>query len=402
MFYIYSKNSVTFYGPTEEDTTADSFGYDVLHDPTGAPGICQRFLISPVLKMAIGTQGSLTFGIYPDHPMYGKLHNRSTYVFVADDEGEIWRGRIISQSKGFDNVINVYAEGELAYLQDTFMRPFVFKGTREDFLTMLIDNHNNQLTSSLNPSANTFRKFELSYYDPDSSTDMVDIATSNAMSTWSLISEHIISKGFYPTLYTSGTDRIVRFSKEFSGSSQLIEFASNLIDLNHTKDATNVITALIPYGPTLEQGDPGYEEQPTTNGTWNGNRMTVTVLDPDTPLGMIRSSNAVRVVYGDIVGTKIYEDNITDNMDLYRAAVADLHKIESEAISITARAVDLRGLDSNGKDRLLPGYEYTVTSPPQDIEARLVCTSVELRISEPNNSVFNFGVGPKALTSLVG
>lgn len=401
MFFIYSVNATAGYDPTDGGIIIDNFGYDVLHDPTDAFGIHQRLLISPVLKMAIGTQGSLTFGIHPDHPMYGRLHNRSTYLFVADDEGEIWRGRIISQSKGFDNIINVYAEGELAYFQDTFMRPFVFKGTRENFLTMIIDNHNNQLTNSLNPPANTFRKFELSYPDPDSATDMVDIATSNAMSTWSLISEHVISKGFYPTLYTSGSNRIIRFSKEFSGSNQLIEFASNLIDLNHTKDATNVITALIPYGPTLSPGDPGYEEQPTTNGTWNGNRMTVTVLQPDVP-GMVRSSNAVRMVYGDIVGTKIYEDNITDSMDLYRAAVADLHKIESEAISITARAVDLRGLDSNGKDRLLPGYEYTVTAPPQDIEARLVCTSVELRISEPNNSVYNFGVGPKALTSLVG
>lgn len=401
MFYIYSKNTAfTGHDPTA-DTTIDRFGYDVLHDPTDAPGIRQRLLISPILKMAIGTQGSLTFGIHPDHPMYGRLHNRSTYLFVADDEGEIWRGRIISQSKGFDNIINIYAEGELAYFQDTFMRPFVFKGTREAFLSMIIDNHNDQLTSSFDVYLNTLRKFELSYSDPDRATDMVDIATSNAMSTWSLISEHIISKGFYPTLYTSGSNRIIRFSKEFSGSNQLIEFASNLIDLNHTKDSTNVITALIPYGPTLNPGDTGYEEQPTTNGTWNGNRMTVTVLDPDTPLGMIRSSNAVRVVYGDIVGTKIYEDNITDNMDLYRAAVADLHKIESEAISITARAVDLRGIDSNGKDRLLPGYEYTVTSPPQDIEARLVCTSVELHISEPNNSVFNFGVGPKAITNLV-
>lgn len=399
MFYIYSKNTaIAGYDPTA-DTTIDRFGYDVLHDPTDAPGIRQRLLISPVLKMAIGTQGSLTFGIYPDHPMYGRLHNRSTYVFVADDEGEIWRGRIISQSKGFDNIINIYAEGELAYFQDTYMRPFVFKGTREDFLGMIIDNHNDQLTSSLDPYVNTSRKFELSYQV--SYTDMVDIATSNAMSTWALISEHIISKGIYPTLYTAGSDRIIRFSDEFSGSSQMIEFASNLIDLNHTKDATNVITALIPYGPTLEQGDPGYEEQPTTNGTWNGNRMTVTVLQPDTPIGMVRSSNTVRVVYGDIVGTKIYEDNITDNMDLYRAAVADLHKIESEAISITARAVDLRGIDGNGKDRLLPGYEYTVTAPPQDIEARLVCTSVELHISEPNNSVFNFGVGPKAITNLV-
>ena len=402
MFYIYSKNATTGYDPTEGDTTIDSFGYDVLHDPTDAPGIRQRLLISPILKMAIGTQGSLTFGIYPDHPMYGKLHNRSTYVFVADDDGEIWRGRIISQSKGFDNIVNIYAEGELAYFQDTYMRPFVFKGTRENFLSMIIDNHNDQLTSSLNPSANTFRKFELSYSDPDRATDMVDIATSNAMSTWSLISEHIISKGIYPRLYTAGSDRIIRFSDEFSGSNQLIEFASNLIDLNHTKDATNVITALIPYGPTLNPGDTGYEEQPTTNGTWNGNRMTVTVEKPDTPLGMIRSSNTVRVVYGDIVGTKIYEDNITDNMGLYRAAVADLHKIESEAISITARAVDLRGLDSNGKDRLLPGYEYTVTSPPQDIEAKLVCTSVEIHITDQNNSVYNFGVGPKALTSLVG
>lgn len=402
MFYIYSKNSVTFYGPTEENTTADSFGYDVLHDPTDAPGIRQRLLISPILKMAIGTQGSLTFGIHPDHPMYGKLHDRSTYIFVADDEGEIWRGRIISQSKGFDNIVNIYAEGELAYFQDTYMRPFVFKGTRENFLSMIIDNHNDQLTSSLDPYSNTFRKFELSYSDPDRATDMVDIATSNAMSTWSLISEHIISKGFYPMLYTSGSDRIIWFKKEFSGSNQLIEFASNIIDLNHTKDATNVITALIPYGPTLNPGDTGYEEQPTTNGTWNGNRMTVTVVQSDTPLGMVRSSNAVRLVYGDIVGTKIYEDNITDPMDLYRAAEADLRKNESEAINITARAVDLRGIDSNGEDRLLPGYEYTVTSPPQDIEAVLVCTSVEIHITDQNNSIYNFGVGPKALTSLVG
>lgn len=373
-------------------------GNEILHDPTRQNP--DRLLISPVLQMSVGSQGSLSFGISPEHPMYSSLNNRTTFLTVLDDAGEVWRGRVISQEKGWENIINIYAEGELAYLQDTRMRPFVFVGTRIGLLQRLMDNHNAQLTASdiSIPTLNNPRKFTLDTANSDVDSEAVSVTESNAQSTWSLIDEYIIKRGYYPITYRSGNKTYIKFVSDFPDGDQQIKFAENLLDLSYSRDSTEIYTKLIPLGATLDSSDPEYEEKPTT-GTWqawHGNRRTIRRATAGDGTDILKS-NAGRLIFGDIIGTKVYDD-ITDANELYAAASADLTKMISESINITARAVDIGNI--NGTAPLRVGNYYTTYSQPHDLNIRLLCSSAEIHLTEPDQSEFEFGVGQKTLTEL--
>lgn len=371
------------------------YGSDIIHDPTRQKPGC--LLVNPVLNMAVGKQGSLSFGLSPDHPMYGQLKNRTSYLTVLDDAGEVWRGRVISQEKGWENVISAYAEGELAYLQDTVMRPYVFSGTRRQFLVMLMDNHRAQLTSSdiSTPTLNNPRKFTLDLTNSDVDTDAISVTISSGDTTWSLIDEHIIRAGYYPVTYKSGNTVYIKFVSDFPDSTQQIRFAENLLDLTYQRNAADVVTKLIPYGAILDSGDPEYETKPTS-GYWHGNRRTIRQAAAGNGSDILKS-NAGRLIFGDIVGTKVYDD-ITDANELYAAASADLTKMISESVNITARAVDIGTI--NGTAPLRVANYYTTYSQPHDLNIRLLCSSAEIHLTEPDQSEFEFGVGQKTLTDL--
>ena len=371
-------------------------GNEILHDPTRQNP--DRLLISPVLQMSVGSQGSLSFGISPEHPMYGSLNNRTTFLTVLDDVGEVWRGRVISQEKGWENIINIYAEGELAYLQDTRMRPFVFVGTRSRLLQVLIDNHNAQLTASdiSIPTLNNPRKFTLDTANSDVDSDAITVTESNASSTWDLIDEYIIKRGYYPITYRSNGITYIKFVSDFPDGDQQIKFAENLLDLSYSRDSTEIYTKLLPLGATLDSSDPEYEEKPTATGTWHGNRRTIRRATAGDGTDILKS-NVGRLIFGDIVGTKVYDD-ITDANALYAAASADLDKMISESVNITARAVDIGNI--NGTAPLRVGNYYTTFSQPHDLNIRLLCSSAEIHLTEPDQSEFEFGVGQKTLTDL--
>jgi hypothetical protein len=331
-------------------------GSEILHDPTRQKP--DRLLISPVLQMSVGSQGSLSFGISPEHPMYGSLNNRTTFLTVLDDAGEVWRGRVISQEKGWENIINIYAEGELAYLQDTVMRPYVFVGTRRAFLRILLDNHKAQLTASdiSIPTLNNPRKLYLDLTNSDVDTDAISVVVSSGATTWSLIDEYIIKRGYYPITYRSGNKTYIKFVSDFPDGDQQIKFAENLLDLSYSRDSTEIYTKLLPLGATHDSNDPEYEQKPTTTGNWHGNRRTIRRATAGDGTDILKS-NAGRLIFGDIIGTKVYDD-ITDANELYAAASADLTKMISESVNITARAVDIGTL--NGTARCALG---TTTRP---------------------------------------
>lgn len=370
-------------------------GSDVIHDPTGKRPGC--LLAEPVLSMAVGRQGSFSFEMPPTHPMYGQLHDRTSYLAVLDDTGEIWRGRVISQEKGWENLISIYAEGELAYLQDTVMRPYVFSGTRKEFLRILIRNHNEQLTATdiSISSLDNPRKFTLDTANSDVDSDPISVTISDGDSIWSLIDEYIIRAGYYPVTYKSGDTVYIKFVSDFPDSTQQVKFAENLLDLTYQRNAADVITKLIPYGATLESGDSEYEQKPQS-GYWHGNRRTIRNATAGDGSDIIKN-NAARQIFGDIVGIKVYND-ITGADELYAAASADLAKLVNEAITISARAVDISLL--NGSTPLRVGYYHTTYSPLHGINLKLLCSEAEIDLSSPDKSTYEFGAGQKTLTDL--
>jgi hypothetical protein len=70
----------------------------------------------------------------------------------------------------------------------------------------------------------------------------------------------------------------------------------------------------------------------------------------------------------------------------------------AESVNITARAVDIGII--NGTAPLRVGNYYTTYSQPHDLNIRLLCSSAEIHLTEPDQSEFEFGVGQKTLTDL--
>ena len=197
--------------------------------------------ISPVLKEKLNTHGSLEFSMAPQHPLYESIKKRLSYIFVYDDGEEIWRGRVISVSLGWDNRKIVYCEGELSYLADTTVRPFAFSGTVEAFLQKLVTNHNSQMGNS------DARRFAAGTVTVSGN---VNITVSSPQTTWESISTNLLKvfDGYIRTRKSGSTvyiDYLVDFTED---SGQDIVFGENLIDLTEQMDAANVLSRVIPYG----------------------------------------------------------------------------------------------------------------------------------------------------------
>ena len=64
----------------------------------------ELYLNQPKLTLEMGKAGSLEFGIMPDHAYYDRLSQLSTVVTVEYDDTEIFRGRVLSNTRDFQNI----------------------------------------------------------------------------------------------------------------------------------------------------------------------------------------------------------------------------------------------------------------------------------------------------------
>ena len=98
------------------------------------------------LDIEVGKAGSFTFKIYPTNIGYNYFQKFKSYVSLYREDRLIFSGRVLEEKKGFSNEKTIICEGLLAMLNDSIIRPFSFQGTITEFLTMLINNHNSQVS----------------------------------------------------------------------------------------------------------------------------------------------------------------------------------------------------------------------------------------------------------------
>lgn len=110
-------------------------------------------LISPTLTREFGKAGSLEFTIQLGNVAHSALQKLKTVVSVEQDDKEIWQGRVMNHEQDFMMRQKVYCEGELAYLNDTYVPPYTANDvTIRQFLDFLCKNH-----TSLTDSYKSFR-----------------------------------------------------------------------------------------------------------------------------------------------------------------------------------------------------------------------------------------------------
>ena len=357
-------------------------GSELLYQ-TGA----DRIAISAKLTEEINTFGSLDMVL--DNPQNLTLFSP---VEVYDDDGMKWRGRVLTLENGFtDTRKTARCEGALAFLNDTVLPPFVFRGTSAAFFTAVINNHNSQLP------VNDPRRFTLGTV---SATDVSTLARSSqtAMSSWEAIKTRLLDlRGGY--IYLSGDDlNVINYVDDYPVCDQTIHFGENLVNLIQTEGAESVATLIYAYGATNDQEHTEPEPTPATGMQyWNGNRVHL-----DGPVTFDSASwQAYIDRFGYVYATATFDDcTTTDGL----TAAADQWLVDNMASLISSIEITAADLSINDPtiDELQSGKYVRIICEPLNLDVVLVCIRKESDLLDMSQTRITIGRDPVTISGMVG
>lgn len=323
-------------------------------------------LIDPTWTEEINKAGSLEFTIYPTHQLYDKYKKMTTIFAVKDENDKInWRGRVLNDTKDFYNAKQVYCEGQLAFFNDSIIRPYNLKNyTLEKFFNHILSQHNQQVEIQ--------KRFAYGYCDLGYKTDFI---TENYQYRTSLdeLQDLLDNYGGYilfdgPKIYYSSVSGTI--------SNQSIQFGVNLLDYNESMEATDIYTVLIPLGRQPEKEDGTVTEEPLTIKSVNDGK------------DYIEDKNGINA-FGRIVGTITFDD-ITNAKTLKSVATRYLGKMFDLEASFNVTAADLYDLGIN-VDRIQCGNYHQILSLPHGIDTYYQCTKIVHKLEDPMSSEYTFG-----------
>ena len=342
-------------------------------------------LFNPKLTLEMGKAGSLEFDIPPNNIHYSDVRQLTSLVTVDMDGEEIFRGRVLSNERGFNNVRHIYCEGNLAFLVDSVQKTEKYTGTTRALFNKIIAAHNARVEPSKRFTVGQVtidnRDIIITGQSDDLNTGDIDykqIAIDSIVGEWSdsleLIQTCLIDYcgGYLRTRYQNGVNYI-DFVKEYGGTaSQEIELGKNLLDLSEEISVEDLFTVLIPLG-----------DDNLTIASVNGGRDEIV------------DEEAVSL-YGRIVRTHVF-NNVNDPTTLAENGVRYLLNNINVPRTVTITAVDLHILDKNVSAIRL-GDRVHISSGPHSMDEYLVCTKIEYDMSNPVNDKYTFGNPKQSLT----
>lgn len=330
--------------------------------------------------------GSFVFSIYPDHFYYDSFIKLKTVITVYKFGKIIFRGRILNDVTDHWNNKVITCEGELGFLQDTIIRPFVFNGTPEELFRKFIEEHNSQVDE--------FKQFKIgtvTVVDPNS---YITRSNSGYESTISNMTSRLIEDSlggyFYITHGIDGTDQIptIHYLADFTKvSTQKIEFGSNLKNYTKTVKAEDIATALIPLGKEIDDGDSETENK------------RLTISDVNDGKDYVYNEAGVNL-YGWIFKVETWDD-VTDANNLKTKAISRVNNLVNQNITIELTAIDLRLVDPNVESFNVCDY-IQVTSEPHKFDSTLLCNKQTFDILKPDNDTVTLGYTYSSFTEMSG
>ena len=342
------------------------------------------------VHLAVDEAGSLSFTIDNNHPFVGQLTRLKGRLELLADGLPIFRGRILSDTQGFDLERTIEAEGQLACLNDSIVPPFDFPADYEDdpeyaaadnvvafWLGKLLEAHNAQVTQE-----QQIKLGQVTVSDPN---NYITRSNTNYATTWATITDKLSGSAL-------GGHLLVRYEEDGTyldyladyplSNVQGITFAENLLELTNEIDATEVYTAILPVG---------------------AEGLTIAAL-PDGELtedlvkeGSVIYSRAGVDKYGRIVSVQTWDD-VTEAANLRTKAMellAQTGVLPLRTISVTA--VDLHCTDS-AIAALRVGRYTRVTSAPHGLDVRYVLTELDPDILNPGNTRITLGASVQTMT----
>ena len=345
-------------------------------------------LFSPKLTLEMGKAGSLSFQIPPTNRYYSALSQLTTMITVEMDDVEIFRGRVLTNSRNFNNIRTIYCEGDLAYLVDTVQKAERYNGKTHELFRKIIEAHNKRadadkqfLVGDITIEDRDIILSGQSDQTMDEGTGEIDykqIAINSIADEWQTTYDFIESclidytGGYLRTRRQNGQMYVDLLADYGNTATQDIEFGKNLLDLTEEISAEDLFTVLIPLGDsnlTIESVNNGSDE----------------LVDED----------AVRR-YGRIVKTHVFDsvytpETLLENGQRYLASNANV------PTTLTVRAVDMHLVDPNAS-LIYVGDKVHVVSAPHGMTDELTCTKIEYDMENPASNTYTFGTPKQSLT----
>lgn len=323
------------------------------------------------LTTEINKAGSLEFTIPVTNPNYNAYSKLKSIIRLEQDGAEIWRGRVLDDTKDTDLNKDVMCEGELAFLNDMNVRKYDYSSG------ISVVNYFNRVMNYYG-GASSYRSIKAGNVTVPNTTLKIkmDEATNTCLDE--LNSNLVGAIGGYLRLRRSNGQSYLDYIDAYSQTSnQVIEFGSNILSIEEYIDASDVYTVIIPFGKQDA----------------NGNRVNITSVNNGSDF--IESSQGASL-FGRIDRTVVWED-VTDPNVLKQQAQSVLNSAIEMATTITISAVDLHLIDVN-TDAIQLGDWVRVISPPHGIDSDFLCSKVVINLQNPDQSQYTFGLAFDALT----
>lgn len=328
------------------------------------------------LSLEVNKAGSFDFTIYPSNELYTQIKKLKSIVEVYQYNVLLFRGRVLNDTMRFDKSKDIICEGDLAYFNDSIIRPYAFTGTIEDYLQMMIDSHNTQVEAD--------KQFTLGNVTVTDPNDYIIRSNSNYVKTWEEIKNKLLDNlgGYILVRRASGVNYIDYLLDSPYMSTQHIELGENLLDVIKETRADDIVTALIPLGANLKDEEGNETDERLTIESVNGG------------VDFIHDVDAV-AKYGYIFDTITYY-NVTLASNLLTKAQQDLAIRVNLGVSVELKAIDLSLIENVDEIRV---FEYVqVTSQPHDIDTMALITKLSIDILNPQNNTFTFGFSYQTFT----
>lgn len=345
-------------------------------------------LFTPKLTLEMGKAGALSFQIPPSNRYYNALPQLTTMITVEMDDVEIFRGRVLTNNRNFNNVRTVYCEGDLAYLVDTVQKAERYNGKTHDLFRKIIEAHNKRAGADKqflvgditieNRDVVLSGKSDEVQDEETGKFDYKQIAINSIADEWQNSFDFIqnclidYTGGYLRTRRQNGKTYIDLLLDYGNNATQDIEFGKNMLDLTEEVSAEDVFTVLIPLG----------DENLTIESVNNGSDELVDAMAVER--------------YGRIVKTHVF-DSVNTPETLLENGRRFLASNVNVPVALTVKAVDMHLVDPNASP-IYVGDKVHLISAAHGMADELVCTKIEYDLENPANNTYTFGTPKQSLT----
>jgi phage minor structural protein len=357
MYKIYADDTVLLYDSTLED----------YHIGKGA------------VSLEAGKAGSFEFSVFPDHFYYDSFVELRTVITVYKDNRIVFRGRVLNAKTDYWRNLVLTCEGELAFLQDSVIRPYTFKGTAAALLEQLITQHNEQVDD--------FKRFKVG--EATVAGGSIVRSNSDYTDTSSNLTSRLLEDStggcFLITHGEDGRDVIptINYLKDYTKTAtQVIEFGANLKDYVKSVSSEEVATAIIPLGAVIDDGNNETEDVPLT--------ILGAKLADGTAYNKDYVFSETGVAFRGWIFKPVSFNDITTKEALKKKAEEYVETAINPNITIELTAIDLHLLDRSVESFNVCDW-VKVFSVPHRLNATMLCKKQTLDLLNPGNDTITLG-----------